>query len=266
MANEPPQNQGPGATPGKSAEMELDDVLSQATSLAAELNEEIGGAGGPPASPAPDPLTEVKASTSDSLECELNELERLVASTSAEITPESTDSASPVRSDSAPAGAAAPVVPVPAPAGPALMPDFMSEFTDPPPTPVESAAPAPNSAAAPAATAAAKPGVVSSAKVGVVGAATIEPDGDPAVPPSESVRKKETEAKGATERSPEAESEEHASGLLVAALAVCSKAVGLLEMLDHPFRWLGLAPRRLAGWLAIFTLAAASVVYVLSLW
>jgi len=283
MANEPPQNHGPDPQPGKTPELELDDILSQATTLAADLNEQLGGADVPPASPAPDPLNEVKASTSDSLECELQELERLVASTSKEIAPEpSKPRASGGAESSDPASPPAAPAPAPSKANAYVAPDFMAEFTQPaapvsepaaslkrsPPTPA-APSPSPSAASSSATSLSPKPGVVSTGKIGVVGAPSRQPPEGPA-PSLPEEKEPPTENEPLPERPPRLAMAARLESILLrlrpTALAWGAQGVRLLEAIDRPFSRIGLVPRRLAGWLAIATLGTASIVYVLSLW
>ncbi len=47
------------------------------------------------------------------------------------------------------------------------------------------------------------------------------------------------------------------TALMAAAARVCNAAIGLLELVDRPFKVIGPDARRLIGWLAIATMGAS---------
>jgi len=275
MSHEPPHDSPP--------EAELDDVLSQATTLASSLKEEIGETGGRAESAAPDPMTEVKTSTSDTVECELRELERLVASASEEVGANVTDAApggSTPPTDAADDTALpeSPAASVPETAKPRSVPDFMSEFTaaEAPPE-VKEPARFPRSETVETARVAdstktgAGAGAARATRPGVVGTSTLQTGH---APPDDVADERCERPESDTERSEPGARKATAGDALRAfvqrlapvGFALCAKGVGLLESIDRPLGRIGAAPRILLGWLAVATLGTASIVYLVSLW
>lgn len=297
MSNETPQD--------NMSEADLDDILSEAANLASNLKEEIGDSGDPAAAAAPDPINDVKTGTTDTVECELHELERLVASTAEQLGAEASDESDAEPGESTPTTApadetASSETPVPeesaseapvsdSPAAetseqskPLAVPDFMSEFTEPEApqevkpeaaaTETKTAGPEPAADADADATATSvDDDPESDPKPGVVGSPIGQTKGDPSVESaSESQALAEPESDSSATDSPKATASDalRALGQRLAplGLAVCAKVVLLLEMIDRPLGRIGAAPRTLLGWLAIATLGMAAIVYVISLW
>lgn len=292
MSNETPQD--------SMSEADLDDILSEASNLASSLKEEIGDSGDPAAAAAPDPINDVKTGTTDTVECELHELERLVASTAEQIGADASDAepgestpttapADETASSETPAPeesvSEAPVSDSPAAetseqSKPLAVPDFMSEFTEPEApqevkpeaaaTETKTAEPAP-AADADATATSVDDDPESDPKPGVVGSPIAQTKGDPSVESaSESQALAEPESDSSATGSPKATAGDalRALGQRLAplGLAVCAKVVLLLEMIDRPLGRIGAAPRTLLGRLAIATLGVAAIVYVISLW
>lgn len=49
-------------------------------------------------------------------------------------------------------------------------------------------------------------------------------------------------------------------------LKVITLAVGILDLIDRPFAWIGYGPRLVIGWIALFTLLAACAVFAYATW
>ncbi len=255
------------------SETDLDDVLAQASSLAADLSQEIGqDAGSPAAGTAP--LD--GGSTDATVEVGLDELERLVAATREEL-------------DGSDGEAAAPDPPSEEPADLAV-PDFMSEFTEPspPPPPDEPDGPdelPPPPAALdepppPAAIAAPNDSqVVSDPSLGIVATGTVKQEAPPeplgVVGTQSPVVAEDTSSPKVDDSAVEAPTEPTVSKrvALVRAivakagpilLIVCDHGVSLLEKIDRPLQRIGQVPRRLLGWLAIATLGTSLVAFIVS--
>lgn len=242
------------------SESELDDVLAQASSLAADLSEEIGQDAEPRAAGA----ASIDGYAEDaSVEVGLEELERLVASTREEVE-----------------GAEAPEGDAPSekPADLAV-PDFMSEFTDP--APPADAADGPDAASpTPSVAAPAKDSsVISDPSLGIVATGTIKKE-TPAEPlgvvgtPSPATTE-DSSAPAVDEPADEGETEPAVSrrAAIVQALTakagpilfmVCDRSVSVLEKIDRPLQRIGQVPRRLIGWLAIATLGTSLLAFIVS--
>lgn len=255
------------------SESDLDDVLSQASSLAAELSEEIGVDAGSPAPAA----ASIDDDTADvSVEVGLEELERLVAATREEVDGDA-PAADPPNSE--PEDLA--------------VPDFMSEFTEPePPSSDEPEAPGEPDAAEespplpafdepiPTTTTASNDAqIVSDPSLGIVATGTVkkeappEPLGvvgtpspevveDPASPEADDSEGEASEEPTVSKRAALVQTVVGKAGPLL--FMVCDRGVSLLEKIDRPIQRLGQQPRRLIGWLAIATLGTSLLAFIVS--
>ena len=292
MTDESNPGQNPSHPPdGKDSEIiseqELDQILSQASSLAADLSEDVG-------SPDESGTERSISDTSQELDAELSELERLVSETAVEVdgTSETADEAAsapedrqvettidtledndeqPAQEDQEPSAAEPLLKPKPPP-----VPDFMDEFTHPE-EPLDGKS---SSAVVP------KPVVSSSQK------ATERPGAPVALPKPGVVRSRETEAVDAAVPSLDEEAlqtsvsthegDESEAGveqlpplkrlmrqipekLSAGAWAACTKVVSVLDIIDRPLSRLGQVPRRLIGLAAIATAGTAVIVLLISL-
>lgn len=292
MTDESNPGQNPSHPPdGKESEIiseqELDQILSQASSLAANLSEDVG-------SPGQSSPERSISDTSQELDAELSELERLVSETAVEVDgmSETTDEAvsasedmqeelasdTPEDSSRRPAqkdkeaSAAEPLLrPKPPP-----VPDFMDEFTHPeepldgkspsavaPKPMVSSSKAASEKPAAPVALP--KPGVVRSRKTGTVDAGIRFLDEES---PQTSVSTHEgDESEVEVEQLPPLKRLIRQIPALLSPVvcAACMKAVAVLDIIDRPFSGLGKVPRRLIGLAAISTAGLAVIILLISL-
>ena len=282
---EPPE----GPDPGVASEQELDRILAQASSLAAELSEEVGMAEQPP------DLEELGQAHEDAgdvaatdVETQLDELERLMAETDSEVddTGGTPDNDARLLGESHRSLNTHPV------------PEFMEEFTraeepgdaakseqqtpaagSPPEVPdkgvTESRSPGtPDLGAGP------KPGVVGTGMLGVVGAVPPVLEGTSEPTPAKPISAKpEPVVPGGPELEPPEEvSATSKTGRLAdvmhkvmarsspAALAVCERVVALLEVIHRPVAGrMGDSTLRVIGWIALATLGTSVIVYLSSL-
>jgi hypothetical protein len=250
MSDQPPPDRA-SSDPSKQAawdsvsETELDAALSHAASLAADLSKQLQSNGKPAAPAETTPGTPLEDPQRD-LDVELQQLEQLVGTAAAQV--QTVD-------DAAPAS--------PAPAPTESVPDFMSEFTAPPPS---SDAAADDLMAdlvdhrqeqARAAAGPGKSGVVGSGIVGVVGGTVnmppvapkpVEPSPAEAEPdPSPWTRPRLAERFGPP------------------ILSLLDRFVAVLELIDRPLARIGGGARRTVGWIAIAMIAASIVVFVRSI-
>jgi len=209
------------------SETELEDALTTASSLAADLSEQLAAPDEPAPLGEPNPL----ATDRESLDHELSQLAERVSAVSKEV------------EGSAPASAAtgAPV------------PNFMAEFMSPPGETTADAAPATI-----ADEAAASPGDVpppsapAGPETGVVGGRI-----HIALPATRRLGDQKAETADAAADVPDSDAagEQVSMGLLGLVAAV-------LNAVDGPFAWAGRRTRAAAGWLAIVVLAAAAIIYL----
>ncbi|MGB2985866.1 MAG: hypothetical protein WBE26_08280 [Phycisphaerae bacterium] len=270
---------------GMLSEQELNEVLAEASSLAADLSEEVGASDKEPAVP-----TETGATPSEDgslpadLDAELGELERLVGAAGSQL-----DTTSEPANESAPSSdesASSSKQPV-ASTGDLAIPDFMSEFTQPEEStettsekPAETAPDEPEPAASepePEAPAGVSQDIDPPAgvpKLGVVGTGMVGVIGTPI--PASPVEGKLEQDQPAEKR------EETASqpGLVLRlanaicpavtrlsplAMSACERVVAGLEVIDRPLAKVGGPVRRLIGWIAIATVGMSVIVYLYSL-
>jgi len=255
---EPPE----GSDSGVASENELDEVLAQASSLAAELSEEIGAADELPVSEdarrAPEQAGNLATAE---LDAQLNEIDRLVAETNSEV-----DDAS-GRPDE---HALPPSEPPASPSAPPV-PEFMEEFTRPE-RPGDAAQPGAQAPASGASTgdAGPKPGVVGTGMLGVVGAAPPALEEAKKPPPSEageSGNELPGEMPVASKTGKLADLVHWAAARSSpVVLAVCDRALTLLEVVNRPVAdKLGDSTLRVIGWIALATLGTSVIVYLFSL-
>ncbi|UCC31358.1 MAG: hypothetical protein JSU86_03595 [Phycisphaerales bacterium] len=272
---EPPE----GPDSGVASENELNEVLAQASSLAAGLSEEVGTVEQPPVSEEPRQTPEkAEDPAATDLDVQLAELERLVAETDSEVddTRGSPDEDAQVLSETRTSLITHPV------------PEFMEEFTRAEglgdaakPEPQAPAAAIPPGGPGEGVTesrspdvsdlgAGPKPGVVGTGMLGVVGEVPPVPEGteepapaEPGEPGHEPVE--EVSAVSKIGRLADV-MHKAAARSLPAALAVCDRAVTLLEVINRPVAdRLGDSTLRVIGWIALATLGTSVIVYLSSL-
>ena len=240
-------------------EAELDAVLSEAAALAGDLAAQIGEA--PPV--ALEMATRIEApselaSSTEQVELELAELERLVDVASTEV------KEPPTRKKQAEAPKEA--------ESSYDVPDFMSEFTEPAADPVEPTAPPEDSMAALddlLAGKAPEPAVAKPAPPGPLG--VVSSNKPPAVPEDPPADQPETREPGRLRRMVD-----RVFGAMVRragvlgdrlaplACAVCHRGVGVLELIDRPLGRIGGGIRRVVGLAALATLGLSLLVFAYS--
>ncbi len=236
-------------------EAELDAVLAEAAALAGDLAEQIGEP--PPTSVATDPLEQASAAASsitEQVEMELSELERLVEVAGTEV------SESPAPDEESEASYE--------------VPDFMSEFTDPPPAEepspdvamaaLDETLSAENAAVAPPVTA--PPPFDPS--FGVVGTETFEADPTPDMPTD--LRDSGEPGLVGKILAKVLSLAGHALGgvwerLSPFACAVSERGVAVMETIDRPLTRIGGGVRCVVGWVALATTGLSLLVFAYSL-
>jgi len=287
MSEPTPTPSGPNdAQLGAVTEQELDNLLSRASTLAADASQQVGVPESPPGAPLPPSPAELSATLDD----ELSRLDGLVTSAASEVGAESAS----VNMDSQPGVDAAPrAADSTGAAATRGVPDFMMEFTAPaseapskgststeappartpspastarrapepapaggPPDPKSAHSGAPTATSAPPAsplTATAKSGIVGTGMLGVV--STTKPQS-------------ETAAVNGTTAEVGNEGAGTGSGSSKGGLAkLMSLALGIvvrvLDVVDRPFARLGDGLKDIIGWIALATLGTALVVYMI---
>ncbi len=281
-SEQPPPNSPDGMESSLISEEELDEVLAQATSLAADLSEEVGVAD-EPATPS---RRSVEAAASDAtppgVDDELAELERLVGEAKQDIdepAEEPAPEAPPAETPTAPA--AAPPDEPESTSDPETdsatdlsVPDFMSEFTES----EEPAAPAPEkkTSADSAVQGSPETGVVGTGKIGVVGT----PDVAERDSPAEAIGTAELPGDRQT-ADPKPQAEDRKPQAVKAfvskilqplvqrgaplARTACDRAVGCLEAIDRRTGFVGDGVRQILGWVAIATIGTSVLVYLFTM-
>lgn len=295
----------PEEDPAGVSETELDDILAQASSLATGLSEELGSTLEEPGSKSQESPESQAASdagvergevrTADptpeaeperDLEGELENLDKLIATTSSELDGTAHAQSEPAEAH-APTAASADKSDAPG----ATVPTFMDEFTQPevpaeavpedtapdgddPTQAEESPDKPPEESGAVVGSPQAKPGVVGTGMLGVVstpGAAPISEVADAAAMPASE------EEKAAGPEAPDPS----AGGSVLSRLRalprvvlsrlgpvndlMCEHGSRLLDLMDWPLQRTGLLVRRLVGLVALATMAIAIIVLVFSL-
>ena len=257
MSDQPPPDRASSDSSKQAAwdsvsEAELDQALSHAASLAADLSSQLQSSAQPAAHAPTAPSTPLGDPERD-LDGELQQLEQLVGTTAAQVQTVDDDATA-------------------SPAPTASIPDFMAEFTAPPP----SATPASDDLAsstsaddlmadlvshrqerAAAATGPGKSGVVGSRVAGVVGGTVHMPSAAPTP-----VERPPTEAEPDPARRARPKLEER---LRTTTLSLLDRFVTVLELIDRPLARIGGGVRRIVGWIAIAMIAAAMMVLVRSI-
>lgn len=282
MTDELPPNQPqPDASNGADSELvsaeDLDDVLSQAASLATELSSELGAPDDTFDSSGSGNAPPIRKEAPADLDRELDDLQQLVATAGEELDDEPTS----------PSDADGPDTNPPVPESKASssgetfdVTDFMSELTEPKEadaTPDKPAQQQPEKSPMKPSESTAedgrqttsvhmpKPGVVGTGMLGVVGtgptteamkdesSATVEDEAaDDASPPSMAEKSLRIVREAGSRLSP-------------LALRLGLQGVRILERIDTPVRRVSQPIRRLVGWVAIATLGTATIVFLVSL-
>ena len=259
----PDPTEGTGPTPP--TEADLDDVLVKASLLAEELSEEVGAPDEPHSAPDASETPSETAAVTD-IDAELQELERLVASTSeqfresdepdalAPVPPPDQQSVDQEAERNSPNSAAGPTYP---------NGDF-DDFSDlrAPPAPSAQTLPAPGGSSDPAGpaesedpsreTGTTKMKDSAAAEAGSTGHVTATGTSLAANEPDLISRVLSFLRRIASRLSP-------------LALAVCTRIISSLEVVDRPFDRIGDTVRRLIGWIAIATIGTATLVFLYSL-
>ncbi len=245
------------------SETELDAALSQAASLAAELSAQVSSPEDAAAPAAPSCDNNPSGDPSRAVDAGLEKLEELVGSAAEQV-------------EAVPAAKASPPQAL-------SVPDFMSEFTSPPPpappSPPPPPPPIPEVSAVEVPVAAApeprtmpppprefqstaggavigKPGVVGSGMMGVVG-------GPVNIPAMTAPRPAEPQVE-AEHKEPAAAVAAKKTGRVAPLQLVLQGLVAMLEMLDRPFVRLGAKVRRILGWVAVAMIGASILVFLRS--
>ena len=258
MSDQPPPDRASSDSSKQSAwdsvsETELDQALSKAASLAAELSGRLQPANERTASLGTASGSNPLADPSTGLDAELENLDLLVGTAAAQVQSVA----------DAPFAAQGKSVELPTTTPTNSVPDFMSEFT----TAAEPAAgfsddltaarvsgPQNQAPAAPA-----KLGIVGSGRMGVVGGAvTIAPLVAP--PPVKTAPPPEVERE-----EPSSRGWKLGTRLVAPLVALLGGLAAILELIDRPLARIGGGVRRVVGWIAIAMIAASIVVFVRSI-
>lgn len=267
MTQEQPPNPPPTGTPGDKGpdpnlEQELDDLLSRASALAADLSKELGPPEGSSRRTPPTPVADDQPSA-QKIEAGFSELDQLVTQTKREVVGDATEPTDASEST------------------PYYVPDFMAEFTQPEAAPAAepsrpSAASQVKSAPPPPPPSAGVPKATSS-KPGVIGTATTRPPGGPARTTATPTDTSPSEhgASAALGDATHTSGESPATGkpgpsrltqtVSKTALSAARTGVAGLEWLDRPFRAVGPEMRRVLGLLSLATIGVSLILLVLSL-
>ncbi len=247
MSQQPPSQQGPSDSADAggwdaAAGQKLDEAMARAADLAAELSEELGR---PENTDPPEPRDLLTESGAD-LDAQLADLGKLVNATVAEV---SDPTARPDAADRASASS---------------VPNFMAEFTQPPPaksTPSTDTIGSdlmdgPDDDAGSAATSVSSSG--SGVGVGVVGGRIDSPNLGRTGPRPTSVGSATETASPKPTVTAAATNDADATNGRSRLGTIVVPVIGVLEALDRPFAWVGKRPRRAAGWAAILLLLVSA--------
>lgn len=274
-SEQPPPNPPDGMESSLISEEELDEVLAQATSLAADLSEEVGVAEEPAAPSRRSDETTAPNATPPGVDDELAELERLVGEAKRDIdepAEEPAPEAPPAETPTAPA--AAPPDEPESTSDPEAdsatdlsVPDFMSEFTES----EEPAAPAQEKRTSADSAVQGSPdtGIVGTGKAGVVGTPEVVESSSP----DEEIATAEFPDDRQT-KDPKLQAMKALVGKILQPLVqrgaplvrtACDRAVVCLEAIDRRTGFVGDGVRRLLGWFAIATIGTSVLVYLFTM-
>jgi hypothetical protein len=278
MADQKPPDQPPGDPTNRAesgSEQELDEVLAQASALAADLSEQVGAGDDPHRAVDRPEVPPTDGGSQSDLEAELGELERLIANTGKDLET-GADTAAEPSAGNPPAPPAAAEAPAPQTA----IPDFMAEFTrpeglaedttgrpgQPSPSSQQSGVgthPSPQPVVVP------KANAVGTTLRAAIATSNMESSSD-AVGDD---RQSHLPAEQRDESGPGTETSPGPAGAIgtrmwrlgPVAIRASKPVVAALEIIDRPIARLGCGVRRLIGWIAIATIGTSAFVYLYSL-
>lgn len=290
MPDTPPQGQPVGDSSGDvPAEGSIDDLLADAADLAASLGDEVGA--DPPAglesSTAPDPLSQDDLDQ-DTIDAQLEEIEKLLDSAGEDLgagpptegatvprqppaaTQEKTRSSSPLPPPTEDnEGSSAPTTPAENDERPSPQP-AQSDERRPSPAPAVTEEPS-SSATAPPGAGMPNPEELARSE----STPECSPEDNDLQSPGDNLQGTDPEVQPASDdaaagppaATPIDEGLDQApatTGANCTLLRAFDRAADVLDLLDRPFAWIGCDARRLIGWAALATFAAAGWIFVAS--